>query len=84
MSRHHLVKGSCVALFALGMSSSGSASAWPKPVGACTVENEGEYAMTVEYSSLYVENATYVCTDSAWELLVVSRCYYHSGRCTPP
>ena len=50
---------------------------------ACTAENEGEYAMTSEYSLLYVEYATYVCTDSARELLIVSRCYYLVGRCTP-
>ncbi len=83
MSRHHLVSGLCAALFALGMGSSGSASAWPTPAGTCAAENEGEYAMTAEYSLLYVEYATYVCTDSAWELLDVSRCYYLFGRCTP-
>lgn len=83
MSRHHLVNGLCVALFALGMSSSGSASAWPTPAGTCTPENEGDYAMTSEYSLLFVEYATYVCTDSVWELLDVSRCYYLLGRCTP-
>ena len=58
MSRHHLLSGVCAAVFAFGMISSGSASAWPRPAGACIADNEGEYAMTSEYSLLYVEYAT--------------------------
>jgi hypothetical protein len=82
MSRHHLLSGICAAVFAFGMISSGSASAWPTPAGACTADNEGEYAMTSEYSLLYVEYATYVCSSDEWGLLHVSRCYYLIGRCT--
>jgi hypothetical protein len=73
-----------VALFGLGMFCGGNvAAALPAPEIACTPENEGEYAMTTEYSAAYVEYATYVCTSGAWELLDVSRCYYDNGRCKP-
>ncbi len=82
MSRH-LAGCLCAAVFAFGMIFSGSASAWPTPVSACTAENEGEYALTSEYSLLYVEYATYVCSNDEWGLLYVSRCYYLFGRCTP-
>ncbi len=83
MSGYPFVNGFCAALFALCMGVSANASAWPTPVDACAAENDGEYAMTSEYSLLYVEYATYVCSNSAWGLLEVSRCYYLMGRCTP-
>ena len=84
MARHSLVNGLCAVFFAFGMASSGSVSAVPTPSETCAEENEGEYAMTTEYSPLFVDYATYVCADSTWDLLVVSRCYYLFGRCAPP
>jgi hypothetical protein len=74
-----------VAVFGLGSLANGDVLAQPPfPEDACAAENEGAYAMTTEYSSEYVEHATYVCSDNAWALLVISRCYYNNGRCAPP
>lgn len=84
MSKRHSMTGVAAALFGLGMCCVGNVSAaLPMPQAACAPENEGEYAMTTEYSAEYVEYATYVCGSSGWELLDVSRCYYANGRCKP-
>lgn len=84
MSKHHLIAGMAIVLLGLGMCAAGSTSAAPPlPQTSCDTENEGAYKMTDEYSTEYVEYATYVCTDSAWALLDISRCYYSNGRCVP-
>lgn len=84
MSKRYSMTGVTVALLGLGMCWGGNVSAaLPTPETACTPENEGEYAMTTEYSAEYVEYATYVCASDLWELLDVSRCYYANGRCKP-
>lgn len=74
-----------VAVFGLGNLANGDVLAHPLfPEAVCGAENEGAYAMTAEYSSEYVEHATYVCSENAWALLAISRCYYSNGRCSPP
>jgi hypothetical protein len=79
--RNAIVTGMALSLFAVAMTASSPAHAYPTPGLRCTSANAGASATTSYndgYSTYYY---TYICNPNAWVLADVLQCNNATGTC---
>lgn len=81
--KHTILTGIAVALFAVGMTASGTAAAHahPEPTVGCNSNNAGASATTSYNDGYYTYYYTYICNPDEWVLVDVLQCSNTNGRC---